>query len=732
MWSAFKRLCIDSAMGLVAGLIVLGIILGQHILPAKASALKLTAVIVTNIVYEFFLMFLLAYAFIEFPRSIWAKSNLDAYLLKTQQKAAADFKNISEAQLTVSLVVSDILKTKSSLSGQADPQLLHAMDILTSECPPEFRSDRMGKVAVNKKGQVTVDSLAELRTRLNETKSQYRMAQAKSEETKIRAYMLEDIVKAKNENAAVIHYSLSDTDSTVKERDWEIKHKPILLRITAVLAGMMTLFSFLGVVCSMNGVSNSGSVYYIVVHRDGASVGGIAFFMLFTLGFTTYITFWSLFQMRFAGMMELVPYRTTPTSLSFNVRMIARLAAPLAFFYLGWIAENGMKSGSWQYNNAPYTYANVTYTYPFNATSLDDDYMETTTVLEKIDNRVHMPSSFSKFYQLDSVHAIKQSFGTIFPIVLFVLLFLFATNVFNRFWVLVKMPNLQFGDEIVTDEQLREGKRQLQRHKKGTERAYRRQGLKSLISNFGKEEEQGFFGRIFGGRKGGSQGGSSIKASGDSSARDSEIVDRPTVREPAPTEGIVERKGSSTLGISASWKEAYALVRSPGYLHICKDKRTMDMARSSGDASSNPDPHATVINLRLVMDFSIPDRKNKENLELDLELSDDTIKLKFNSTSDVEKWKKQLMEWKDFNIDFGTTYPNGMSTADVEKGGGNFGSGHGTVMKNPISSLAAPQHEYVRKAKNILFYNSFKNAFAIYMTYAYAHVSLSIFYALTG
>ena len=33
--------------------------------------------------------------------------------------------------------------------------------------------------------------------------------------------------------------------------------------------------------------------------------------------------------------------QTTPEALSFNVRMCVRLAAPLAFFYLGWISENG-------------------------------------------------------------------------------------------------------------------------------------------------------------------------------------------------------------------------------------------------------------------------------------------------------------------------------------------------------------------------------------------------------
>ncbi len=111
---------------------MLGILLGQKIVPNNADALKLAAIIVTNILYEFFLMFLLAYAFVEFPRSLWNRSNLDGYLLKIQQKAAADFKHISDAQLTVSLVVSDVLKTKSQLSSYADQTLNHAMEILVA------------------------------------------------------------------------------------------------------------------------------------------------------------------------------------------------------------------------------------------------------------------------------------------------------------------------------------------------------------------------------------------------------------------------------------------------------------------------------------------------------------------------------------------------------------------------------------------------------------------------
>jgi hypothetical protein len=76
-------------------------------------------------------------------------------------------------------------------------------------------------------------------------------------------------------------------------------------------------------------------------------------FILFSLGYATYVSFWALFQIRLAGFMELVPFKTTPESLSFNVRMVARLSAPLAFFYLGWIAENGLDDGSWAFNSAP-------------------------------------------------------------------------------------------------------------------------------------------------------------------------------------------------------------------------------------------------------------------------------------------------------------------------------------------------------------------------------------------
>ena len=61
-------------------------------------------------------MLLLGYGLVQYPRSLWMQSDLDYYLLRTQMRASIDFKSISESQLSVSLVVSDVMKTKADVS----------------------------------------------------------------------------------------------------------------------------------------------------------------------------------------------------------------------------------------------------------------------------------------------------------------------------------------------------------------------------------------------------------------------------------------------------------------------------------------------------------------------------------------------------------------------------------------------------------------------------------------
>jgi hypothetical protein len=679
--SAAKRMLVDIIVPLIVGVIVLGVLIGQNVVTSNATALKLAAVIVTNTLYEFFLVLLLGYALVEYPRSLWSQSDLQDHLLKVQMKAASEFKAISENQLSVSLVVADVLKTRSALAGYADASLLDAMDIMIKECPPEFRSDRLGKPATNKSGQVTIDTLATLRTKLNIAKDLYKMAQQKVQETMDEAYALEDIVQAKNTpGATTIRWTLLDADSTEAEYNWLIRYRPMLLKLASIICAILSILSLLGVICSMHGVSNNVSVYFLAVHANTSSVPGITLFILLTFGYTVYIAAWAIFQIRLGAASELIAGRTTPEALSFNVRMVARLAAPLAFFYLGWISENGLRTGSWVYNQGP------THVYEIGNVTVTNTTTGITTVLTgqniTADEAIFMPSAFSNFYQLQSIGVVNEVFGVAFPSILFGVMALFALKIFNRLLVCMRLSQYQFGAEIVTEEQLREGRRQLSRHRKGAERRARRGRLQSFITNLTKtntdslslaansNHQPGLLARLLM-----ALGLISVDPLSSQSANAGNN-NRVTVKEPSPLFGSLEKKGAGyALGVGASYREAYGEIRSPGFLHIYRDKRTADVSRAmGGDPSYSNDPAVTIVDLRLVREFVSPAETasasgrgtaaaSSSNNSRELELvsdSGESTKLRFRTAEEQARWRQGLSEWKDFNVDYGMIYPMGI------------------------------------------------------------------------
>lgn len=223
-----------------------------------------------------------------------------------------------------------------------------AIQICVQECPPEFTSARLGKVALDKKtGKVTLESLAQLRGEVIALKGSFKMCQGKVEEAKRNAYYYEDILEAmNNKSEKIIKWSLAPP-STEWDYSWHITIKPLLFRIAAIFAAALSIFSYLGIIGTMNGVGPGVSVYFLAVHDDRSSASGICVFVLFTLFHAVFTIVWSVFQMKISNLMELLPGQTTPSSLSVNARVCANLSSPLAFFYLGWIYENGLRRGSW-------------------------------------------------------------------------------------------------------------------------------------------------------------------------------------------------------------------------------------------------------------------------------------------------------------------------------------------------------------------------------------------------
>lgn len=682
--SSFGYMVRDLLLVAVVGAIVLGILIKQEVVEGTADSLQLTAVICTNVLYELFLMFLLGYGLVEFPRRFWLNANIDNYLLRTQIKAASDFADIRESQVNMSIEFANAMKTMSKLEQTPghSKELADAMQIIMTELPPDgFNATRSGEVALDSKlkpPQISIRSLSQLRYRINVARSQYRMALAKVEKTKLLAYHLEDLVaaKARNEPSSPtfdgvpkIHWSISDTMSSTVQYHWHIKYRPWLLRAVAVAWALLSILSFIGVCCSFSGVDVTRTPYFQAVHTR-TTTGGVVIFCFITFGYTIYITLWSLFQMKMGGLMDLVVGETTPLSLSFNARMIARLAAPLAFFYMGWLAENGctLQDETWIYNNAPV-------------------------------NPIKMPSSFSNFYQLQTIPFIKKSFGTIYPSILIAFLFLVVSDAYN--WVCVKCGATwaQFGVPRVTAEQEREGKRRLVDDKKKTLSAARRKRMLSVLlagrPAAGTNDDGDDGGLATGGAAGGAGilgfffGGGKSASLADSEQPSSVSEPRgaartggsaPTPRDitpPSDLGGMLEMKSAGR--VFSSWKDWWAEVRAPGVVYFFSNRVPPP---NFIDAAAPPP-----VELIDVIDFKI-----EGGTLLHLCTPDGQVTLRFKSSVECDTWRRLLIEWKDFSVDHGREYMlrnspaanavrvfgSGAFSRDAEKGFSSASFGGGT------------------------------------------------------
>jgi len=130
--STLWRVVKDLVLYLVIGLIMLAILIGQKSVPSDADALKLSAVLLTNIVYESFLMFLLGFGLVEFPKEVWISSNIEKSLSIAETKAAFDLKAASDALWDVTNLGGNVILTKKVVEQYGDPKLQNAISILES------------------------------------------------------------------------------------------------------------------------------------------------------------------------------------------------------------------------------------------------------------------------------------------------------------------------------------------------------------------------------------------------------------------------------------------------------------------------------------------------------------------------------------------------------------------------------------------------------------------------
>lgn len=620
-----RHFAVMGVAGLVAGVIFFTILVSTKVVPFSLDAVILTIVLLSNTGGLAVIMILLGYGLVSFPQMLWMKGDLRRQLSQAQQQAASRYKALSEISLNMSMLCSTILKTDAELTSNPpdDPAVAAAIKLIVKERPAEFKATTAGPIAADKDGKITIDSLAKLRSSLFYLSSSYEMAQGKVDEAKLKAYYYEDLLEsvARGDGVKVVKWSFGP-ESTERGFNFHVFVLPIMYRVAALSCACLSIFSFLGVVGTMKGVGPSVSVYATAVHDDNASATGICLFVIFTLLYPAYVTMWSIFQMKIARVMELLPgRRTTAPSLSVNSRAVIRLSTPLVFFYLGWLFENGIIGGDWLNGAA-------------GGTAGDDD----TGI-----NRIML--SYTQFYQVQVIPIMGGSFNSLFPIIMFSVSGLVLLNLFNRALVFLKLENYQFGIEILSEEQLREGQRQLTRHKRTMERAYQRKALRQHID--GKIQSPSTlrkFSNIFGFTATEVRHKEFANDADDESKKDIESgsFSRGSTL-PSALEGWADKKGQKKFGVSGGWQPRYFCVVKPGRLVYFKD------------STMQGEPNGE-IDLRVVMSFTVTakDDGDKDDFDskfkLELDLADRVFKMRFPNVEEATKWRAGLMAWKENGI----------------------------------------------------------------------------------
>ena len=633
-------------LSLLFGFIVIAILVGQGWVNSS-NDLLIIIVLVCNTVNLFLLMLVLGFGLVAFPFQLWRKSDVRQDYKTIQNAAAAQFRHLSDMVLDQSKSVADLRMTINELTRKKADQLLAYAQEMLANSPQEFRSSTRGSVTHDRKTkQVTESTLAALNCRLKSDRLRYRAAQAKLDSIKLKAYRNEDIIAAMDRTDGVksISWTVRSEESSEKEYNWYIYYRPILLKVSAVGAGILSILSFLGIIGSIDGVTRSTSPYYSLIQRENLDEVTIVFVIFMTLGYAAAVTAWALFQIKFSSDLEMVPYRTTPTSLCFNARMMAQLTPPLAFFYLGWIAENGLRTGDWIDNQG--------------------------------DPPISMQNAFVQFYQVSVVPGIGDLSVT-FPIILFAIVFLFITGLFNRLMVFMDMKRFQIGDEIVTKEQLRDGQRQLERYKSVMVRNAQRSNFRSLI--YGQRENNNNHGN-----SANSEDRSSFIPRPSMLARTYNWLLGSKVEEKEDLVLDKENNSSSsgeraistaTAGTAATEESISPPDEMRIWIQIFKDgwfdrwsKRFMFISSGSiylyhneDDVGiSSPDME---FDIRTISSFQKhrPDKENKSKTlfiqisntgELDRKSSKDSqFKIKFYDDDSLENCRTILREWKDFVMD---------------------------------------------------------------------------------
>lgn len=459
VWTKIRNTCKKLSIRTVIVCVVCGmfimILTFAKTIKLNFNVLFLTSMLITNTTWMTFLMLLMGYGLISYPIDIWKRSNYETRLSLIQKEISLEFELVAKAYANIYMIALNIQETKKKILSmkEYDKNIMYAIETLLLNIPIDlnFTGGNMnGKIICNTEtGKITIGALAYYSEQLYLANLIFTTSQGTLNKLQSKAYYLEDIVNniksitnIKNEfddNKTLI-WSFKPSSSYV-EYIWYIHIKPVCYKLFAVLCGILSMCSYLGIMSLIYDVPKNISVYFLIIHNNKISQIAIAIFSFVTIGYLWLVIRWALFETKIFRSVKLVGNKVSwPTTMSINSRIFGSLILPLIFFYLGWVHENGISNNNTNNN--------------------------TNNTSEKIN------TVFSEFYKMKLIPIAGNSLNMFFPILIISFSLLTILKQLNNFLEKIKCGNLKFGINYSDIKNLDEAKNILTHRKKLLKNAY--------------------------------------------------------------------------------------------------------------------------------------------------------------------------------------------------------------------------------------------------------------------
>ncbi|KAL4455095.1 hypothetical protein ABPG74_006477 [Tetrahymena malaccensis] len=357
---SYIKLCLVFVIPYVIGCIILFIFTKSF----GIGVMTQVFLMLSNIYGITVLVLLIGYGLVQFPYSLWSKTNTNGTLDILLTKAEPLFNRYCDVQTNLLLATQ---KMQNIINKIYDGHLLFPYrDMFINELPnlDEHRSYKSSSASSNLSKHIT--DMPDIITENYVASARFALKSAKYNFVKVfnkwkqhcdKIYKIIDIQSLENKKDLVspskedkysknnsnqnknslkskfLNTSFNDLLKDYKQLEAKKMDKKYVVyyKISACLAGILSILIIYSETALIFSTDDNQAIVFMRIIQNSTNVAGVIFFILIILGYVIYCACFALFEIDLGAGFEIYPYHTHPLTVMFNSKTCGTIAFPLCY-----------------------------------------------------------------------------------------------------------------------------------------------------------------------------------------------------------------------------------------------------------------------------------------------------------------------------------------------------------------------------------------------------------------